>query len=90
MSAESGTPVKIAEQHRELQNQLAAADEVVDVQTRCEGPRTATSQPTFTSEVVLAAEADGVGPVVLEAIADCELSLIPQPPQGPHTIIQVE
>jgi len=90
MSTTSQSIVSRADQHRELQNRLAGADEVVDVSTRCDGPNVDDGEPQFTTEIMLAAEVDGVGPVVLEAIADAGLSLVPQPPQGEHTIVFVE
>jgi hypothetical protein len=90
MSAGSESPIQIAHQHRQLQNRLAGADDVIDVSTRCDGPNVDDGQPEFTSEIMLTAEADGVGPVVLEAIADAGLSLVPQPPQGDHVIVYVK
>jgi hypothetical protein len=90
MSTTSQSIVSRADQHRELQNRLAGADEVVDVSTRCDGPNVDGGEPEFTSEIMLTAEADGIGPVVLEAIADAGLSLVPQPPHGDHVVVYVK
>jgi hypothetical protein len=90
MSRSAKSVRTVNERHEALQERLAGADEVLDITTRCDGPRTDTAEPTFRTEITLSPAADGIGPVVLEAIADCGLSLIPQPPQGGHTIVYAE
>lgn len=82
-SPESESIVEAADRHRRLQNALVACDDVAHVDTLCHGPNVPEDQPRFESEIVLAGEVDGAGPVVLEAIAAEGLSITHVQPQGP-------
>lgn len=82
--------IAVAEQHRQLQNQLHDLEAVFDANTICDGPDVDTESPQFRTEITLVEAVDGVTPPVLEAVADADLSLVPQPPQGSFTVVYAE
>jgi hypothetical protein len=57
--------------------------------TRCDGD-TIDARATVETEIVIAKEQTGVTPSVLEAIADADLDLVPQPDQGGFTVVTAQ